>query len=95
MVCVNMYTFCKFVTTKETHKQIQKQKRRNQEVTEFYMRTLAIVLQQHPYFLIAVISALLFHLTLDRARQLHQAFRLPRIRRERGIQEGHLRGIDA
>ncbi len=33
------------------------------------MRTKAIVLQQHPHFLLAVISALLSHSTLDSARQ--------------------------
>lgn len=66
-----------------------------EEVTEFYTRTKTIVLQQHPHFLLAVISALLSHPTLDWVRQLHQALRLLRIRRERGRQEGHLRGIDA
>lgn len=53
------------------------------------------MLQQHPHFLLTVISAPLSHPTADLALQLHQALRLLRIRRERGRQEGHLRGIDA
>lgn len=66
-----------------------------EEVTEFQMRTKAIVLPQHPHLLLTVISALLSHPTFGWARQLYQALRLLRIRRERGRQEGHLRGIDA
>lgn len=82
-----------FVIARETGRQTEGQNK-SKEVTEFEMRTKAIMLQ-HPYFFRTVISALLFHPTLDWARQLRKALQLLRIRRERGIQEGHLRGIDA
>lgn len=52
------------------------------------------MLQQHQSFLLTVISDRLSHPSPDQACQLHQALRLLRIRRERGRQEGHLRGID-
>lgn len=58
-----------------------------------YTRTETIMLQQHQSFLLTVISDRLPHPTPDQARQLYQALR--RMRRERGRQEGHLRGIDA
>lgn len=80
-----------FVVWEETGQQ----RKSKEEVTELYMRNVAIMLQQHPHFLLTVISALLSHPTLAWARQSHQALRLLRIRRERGRQEGHLRGIDA
>lgn len=79
----------------KTDSQTERQRKSKEEVTEFYMRTKTIMLQQHPHFLLTVISALLSHPTLVWARQLHQALRLLRIRREKGRQEGHLRGIDA
>lgn len=64
-----------------------------------YTRTGAIMLQQHQSFPLSVISDCLPHPSPAqpspaRARHLHQALRLLRIRRERGRQEGHLRGID-
>lgn len=89
--CMYVFWFMYALLEKKTcrHSKIK------EEVTEFYKRTKAIVLQQHPHFPLAVISALLSHPASDWASRLHPALRLLRIKRERGRQEGHLRGIDA
>ena len=61
-LCIRIYVF---VIERETGS--RERDTSKEEVTEFQMRTKAIVLLQHPHFLLTVISALLSHPTLDRA----------------------------
>lgn len=92
--------FPKYCVKKETGRQIKRQNKSKTRSQECYMKTKNYRIAPAPAAAAAatfltVISGPRPHSTLDWACKLYPALWLQRIRRERGRQEEHLRGIDA